>query len=160
MSSVRRAVALAAVLLLAACASLALREPPRIDVENVMLDRVDGPDAWFVVDVVLTNRVDRDLSIEALQGALTIEGESVAQASLVGGPVRLPANGKARATMQAHTGIDAILRAVAAAMRSGAALLAPGARPVLHYSIDGTATVEGGLRIPFRHRGDLGERSR
>jgi hypothetical protein len=147
-------------LLLAACASLALREPPRIEIASVALDRVEGPDAWFTVEVVLTNRVDRELTIEALQGALAIEGESIAQAALVDGPVRLPANGIANARMSAHTGMDAILRAIAAAMRRGATLMAPGARPVLHYTLDGSATIAGGIRVPFRREGELGERAK
>jgi late embryogenesis abundant protein len=149
----------AAALLLTACATLVLREPPRIDVASVALDRVEGPDAYFIVDIVLTNRVDRDLTIEGLQGALAIEGESVAQAALVNGPIQLPANGTAHAEMSAHTGVDAILRAVAAAMRSGS-MLAPGARPVLHYTIEGSATIAGGLRVPFKRAGELGERSK
>jgi hypothetical protein len=157
MSERARCVDACAALLLAACASLALREPPRIDVASVALDRVEGPDAWFSVDVVLTNRVDRDLAIESLQGALAIEGEPIAQAALAGGPVRLPANGTANARMVAHTGMDAILRAIAAAMRRGATLMAPGARPTLHYTLDGSATLEGGIRVPFRREGELGE---
>lgn len=153
----RAIVAVALSSLLVACATLVLREPPRIDIASVALDRVEGPDAWFTVDVVLTNRVDRDLVIQGLNGALAIEGESIAQATLVDGPVRLPANGTATARMSAHTGMDAILRAVAAAMRRGATLMAPGARPVLHYTFDGSATIEGGLRVPFRREGELGE---
>jgi len=153
----RTIVALALSSLLVGCAALTLREPPQIDIASVALDRVEGPDAWFTVGVVLTNRVDRALTIEALQGALAIEGESIAQATLVEGPVRLPANGTANARMSAHTGMDAILRAVAAAMRRGATLMAPGARPVLHYTLDGSATIEGGLRVPFRREGELGE---
>jgi hypothetical protein len=45
-------------------------------------------------------------------------------------------------------------------MRRGATLVAPGARPVLHYALEGTATVEGGLRFSFARRGDLGEHGR
>jgi hypothetical protein len=156
----RAIVAVALSSLLVACATLALREPPRIDIASVALDRVEGPDAWFTVEVVLSNRVDRDLTIQGLSGALAIEGESIAQATLVDGPVRLPANGTATARMSAHTGMDAILRAVAAAMRRGATLMAPGARPVLHYTLDGSATIEGGLRVPFRREGELGERAK
>ncbi|HET9670103.1 MAG TPA: LEA type 2 family protein [Casimicrobiaceae bacterium] len=153
----RTIVAVALSSLLVACATLTLREPPRVDIASVALDRVEGSDAWFTVEVVLTNRVDRDLTIQGLNGALAIEGESIAQATLVDGPVRLPANGTANARMSAHTGMDAILRAVAAAMRRGATLMAPGARPVLHYTLDGSATIEGGLRVPFRREGELGE---
>jgi len=152
-------VALAAfVLLLGSCATVALRSPPRIDVTGVALERVEGPDAYFRVDLELTNRVDEAVAIDGLEGTLAIEGEEVAHAQLARAPVHLPANGTANAQMTAHTGMDAILRAVAAAMRKGATLLAPGARPVLHYTLKGTATLAGGGRFPFAKSGELGER--
>jgi len=144
--------------MLAACASVVLRNPPRLDVTAVALDRVQGPDAYFTVDITLTNRVDQPIEIDALDATLQIEGEQVAQAKLVDGPVRLPANGTASAQMSAHTGMDAVLRAIAAAMRRGATLLAPGAHPVLHYTLQGSATVAGGGRFPFSKSGELGER--
>ena len=155
-ASVLRSCALALGVVLAACATLTLREPPRVDVVAVALDRIQGADAWFTVELTLTNRVDRELTIDALDATLAIEGERVADAKLAGPPVRLAANGTASARLSARTGVDAILRAVTAAMRRGATL-APGARPVLHYDLDGTATVEGGLHFPFAKRGDLGE---
>ncbi|HTL75321.1 MAG TPA: LEA type 2 family protein [Casimicrobiaceae bacterium] len=148
----------AVVLMLAACASVALRNPPQLDVTAVALDRVEGPDAYFTVDVALANRVDQPIEIDALEATLSIEGEQVAQAKLVDGPVRLPANGTANAQMTARTGMDAVLRAVAAAMRRGATLLAPGSHPVLHYTLQGSATLARGGRFPFSKSGELGER--
>ena len=156
---VRRRLALAALaLLLAACAGVAVRNPPRLDVTAVALDRVEGPDAYFTVDVAFTNRVDEPIEIDALDASLSIEGEEVAQAKLVDGPVRLPPNGTANAQMSAHTGMDAVLRAVAAAMRRGATLLAPGAHPVLHYPLQGSATLARGGLFPFAKSGELVER--
>ena len=153
-----RVVFLAFALLLAACASLALRNPPRIDVLAVSLDRVEGADAFFRIDVLLTNQVANDVVIDALQGTLSIEGVNVAQAALANAPVRIPANGSAHAEMTAHTGMDAVLRAAAEAMRHGAMIVAPGARPVLHYTIEGSATLAGGARLPFTRSGELGDR--
>jgi hypothetical protein len=156
--SERRIAGLLLALLVAACASLALRNPPRIDVVGVRLDRVVGPDAFFTVDVTLTNQADEEIVVNALQGTLAIEDENVAQAALVGVPLRLPARGTADAELAARTGMDAVLRAIAAAMRSGATIVAPGGRPALHYAIEGTATLAGGGRIAFRHSGEIGER--
>jgi hypothetical protein len=151
---------LAVALLVTACASLALRNPPRIDVVGVALDRVEGADAYFSIDVMLTNQVAEEVVIDGLQGTLSIEGENVAQAALVSAPVRIPGNGSAAAELVAHAGMDAVLRAVAAAMRRGAAIVAPGARPALHYTIDGSATLAGGARLPFTHSGEIGARRR
>jgi len=145
-------------LIVAGCAALTLRDPPRIDIVDVRLDRVVGPDAYFSVEVALTNRADRELVVDALQGTLAIEGENIAQAALAGPPVRLAANGTARAEMKAHAGMDAVLRAIAAAMRRGAMILGPGERPALRYTIEGSATFAGGGRVPFRRSGELGER--
>ena len=116
-----------------------------------------GPDAFFGVSVLLTNEHDDEIVIDALQGRLAIEGENVAQAALASSPVRIPAHGTARAEMVAHTGMDAVLRAVAAAMRRGATIVAPGARPTLRYSIEGSATLNGGYRLPFSRTGELGQ---
>ena len=156
--STRRLALVAIVLMLAACATAVLRNPPRLDVTAVALDRVEGSDAYFTVDIMLTNRLDQPIEIDALDATLSIEGEQVSQAKLVGGPVRLPANGTANAKMTARTGMDAVLRAIAAAMRSGATLLTPGSHPVLHYALQGSAAVAGGGRFPFSKSGELGER--
>jgi hypothetical protein len=151
-------VLVATALLAGACASVALRNPPRVDVVAVALDRVEGPDAYFTVDLTLTNGGSEPMSIDALDAALSIEGEQVGEARLVNGPVRLPANGSANAQLSAHSGMDAILRAVAAAMRRGATLLAPGAHPTLRYALEGGARVQGGGRFAFKKSGELGER--
>ena len=157
-ASLARLVLLTVALAMAACAALTLRDPPRIDIVGVQLDRVAGPDAYFSIGIVLTSTGAEDLVIDGLQGKLSIEGEEIAQASLVGGPVRLPAKGTANAELQAHAGMDAVLRAVAAAMKRGAMIVAPGERPTLRYTLEGSATFAGGARMPFRRSGDLGER--
>ena len=144
------------VVLLAACASLP-RHPPRVDVVGVRLDRIEGPDAFFGVSVLLTNDHDDEIVVDALQGRLAIEGENIAQAALASSPVRIPAHGTARAEMVAHAGMDAVLRAVAAAMRRGATIVAPGARPTLRYAVEGSATLNGGYRLPFSRTGEIGQ---
>ncbi|HSC97672.1 MAG TPA: hypothetical protein VLI21_02120 [Casimicrobiaceae bacterium] len=148
---------LACVVLLAACAGLPPRNPPRVDVVGVELDRIDGPDAYFTVTVNLTNTADSEIVVQALQGRLSIEGEEVARATLASGPISIPAHGVTRAELASHTGMDHLLRAIASAMRRGATLVAPGARPTLRYAIDGSATLGGGYRLPFSRSGEIGE---
>ncbi len=156
----RRAIAVLLVVAIAACASLPPRNPPRVDVVGVALERVEGPQAFFGITLQLTNDGDSDIVIDALQATLAIEGESVAQAALATPPVRVPARGSTRAELGAQTGMDAMLRAIAAAMRRGSTLVAPGARPTLRYSIAGSATLGGGYRLPFSRDGEIGEGSR
>jgi hypothetical protein len=145
-------------MMVVACASFPLRDPPRIEILAVSLDRVEGPDAYFTIAATVANPRSDDMVIDALRGTLAIEGETIAAAALVTAPLRVPGNGSASAELAAHAGMDAVLRAVAAAMRRGATIVAPGAKPMLHYTIEGSATLAGGARVPFRRSGQLGER--
>jgi LEA14-like dessication related protein len=154
----RGAFAAALLLIVAACANFGPRiDPPKVNVVDVRLDRIEGADAWFVAHVILDNPNDREVAVDSLDATLAIEGEAVATASLTN-PVRLPAHGSAPAEIAARTGVDAILRAVANAMRrlgDGAPL---GVSPSLHYSLEGQAKLANGLQIPFRRTGELGAR--
>jgi len=150
----------ACVLLLSACAALPPRNPPRIDITAVQLDRIEGANAYFDVTVNLSNDGDDDIVVTALDGRLAIEDENVADAALVAAPVRIPAHGQARAELSSRTGMDSLLRAIAAAMRRGATITTPGARPTLRYSIEGSATLRGGYRMSFSRTGELGDTGR
>jgi hypothetical protein len=148
-----------ALLLLAACAALPPRNPPRVDVVGVALDRIDGPDVYFTVTVSITNVGEDDNVLRDLQGRLSIEGEEVARATLVSPPVRVSAHASSRADLSTHTGMDQLLRAVAAAMRRGATAT-PNARPALHYAMQGTAVLESGYRLNFGKEGEIGDVAR
>ena len=150
----------ACIFLLVACAALPPRNPPTIDIVAVQLDRIQGPDAYFDVTVNLSNDGDDEIVVTALDGRLAIEDENVAEAALVSAPVRIPPHGSARAELSSKTGMDSLLRAIAAAMRRGATITPPGARPTLRYSIEGSATLRGGYRMPFSRTGELGDTGR
>jgi len=154
----RRAAMLACALMIGACASFAMRNPPRVEVASIALDRVEGANAYFIIDLALTNSADQEIAIDTVTGGLSIEGEKVAEASLVHGPVRLSPHGTAHAGLTARTGMDAILGAVATAMRRAAGLGTPGVSPALRYTLDATATVAGGGRFTFSCSGEIGER--
>jgi hypothetical protein len=69
--------------------------------------------------------------------------------------VRVPAGGTASAEIVAKTGVDALLRAVANAMRRMGG--APsGTSPALHYALEGQLRLANGLTIPLRRAGELG----
>ena len=145
----------AALVAVAGCAGLAARlSPPKVDVVAVRLDRVQDSRASFGITVALTNPNAEPIDVQAFDAALAVEGEVVATASLVA-PVRVPANGTANAELAAQSGVDALLRAGVAAMRRGATVT-PGHNPTLQYAIEGTAQFNGGLRVPFVKRGELG----
>lgn len=148
-------------LAMTSCATFGPRlAPPTVTVNEVALESLDGLQARFVAGVTLANPNDREVAVDALEATLAIEGEPVATANLVA-PVTLPANGKADAQIVARTGMDAILRAVAAAMRRlGTPGLPMTTSPALHYVIEGNARFAGGLRVPFRRSGELGSEAR
>jgi LEA14-like dessication related protein len=142
---------------LAACAALGPRiEAPRVTVVDVRLDRIEGADAWFVAGVDVANPNAQPIAIDAIDATLSIEGQDVATASLTA-PVQVAPNGTSSAEIAAHTGIDAILRAVANAMRRMGGGI-PGQAPSLHYAIEGKARLGSGLTIPFRRSGELRSR--
>ena len=151
------AVVFMAIVIVAGCAGLPPRTPPRIDVVGVVLDRLEGPDAYFTVTVSIANVGDEEIVIRDLQARLSIEGEEVARATLASSPVRIAAHGASRADLSSHIGMDQLLRAVAAAMRRGATVAAANARPALHYSLQGSAVLESGYRLSFGKQGEIGE---
>ena len=156
--SVARSFAVAiAVIAVGACAALGARiMPPTITVTDVSLDRIDSVDAYFVAGVELANPNSQEIAVDALDGTLAVEGETVAAAALAA-PVHVPAGGTASAQIVAKTGIDALLRAVANAMRrmGGAP---PGTSPALHYALEGQLRLANGLTVPLRRAGELGSR--
>ena len=139
---------------LAACASLTPVAPPTVTVIAVGLDRVERAQAVFSIVIELANSNPTDLEISGLDASVTIEDQRVATAALVS-PVRVPAGGSATAELVARTGMDAILRATAAAIMRGAAG-APGHAPAVRYLIEGHALFGSGLRVPFSRAGELG----
>ena len=150
-----RRLPVAAVMLLAACATMLPGIPPRIDVVGVSLDRVVGPEAHFSVAVSVSNPDERDIVIEALDATLSIEGQEVARGELKA-PVHVPAHGSADAEFSARTGMDQVLLAVAKAMQRGAREAPAAAPPSLHYLIEGRARLAGGATLPFSRSGDVG----
>ena len=145
-------------LLVVACAAVGPRiTPPTVTVADVRLDRLEGVDAWFVAAVTLDNPNDRELAVESLDATLAIEDEVVATAGLTA-PVTLPAKGSAPAEIAARTGVDAILRAVANAMRRIGSGAGASPSPSLRYALEGRAKLANGLQVPFRRTGEVGSR--
>jgi LEA14-like dessication related protein len=139
----------------AGCAAFGPRiEAPRVSVVDVRLDRIQGADAYFVAGVELANPNARPIEVAAIDATLSIEDQTVANATLMA-PVEIPAGGTSSAEVAARTGMDALLRAVANAMRRAGGG-PPGTAPTLRYEIAGSARLAGGLHVPFRRSGELG----
>lgn len=138
------AVALAA-LVLAACATLAPKPlPPRVAVESIRLQRLDLADARFRLTLAVQNPNAYDLTVNALDFTLAVEGEPFVAGALAA-PVLLPALGEAKADVDARSSLGAVTAVLDKLSRTLRA----------RYEVAGTAVVNDGPKLPFRRAGEL-----
>ncbi|MEO8509069.1 MAG: LEA type 2 family protein [Betaproteobacteria bacterium] len=142
----------AAMLALAACATTAGLEAPKVTVDRVRIDRMTAADTQFTLVVGIVNPNDREIMVEAIDADLRIEEVPVGTAHLAA-PVRLPPRGQTSASLIVRTGLSAALRAAAEAARRAEALR--GTTPTVRYAVSGTAAVDGGRVIPFARSGEF-----
>ena len=139
---------------LAACADAPRIAAPRVTVDNVRMERITAAEATFEVTLLLANPNAREIAVSAVDANLTIEDVPVGNATLVS-PLRLPANGEATATLQARAGISAVLRVAAEMSQRAQEQKAAGQGTRIRYAVSGTATLDGGMPIPFSRSGDF-----
>ena len=147
-------VAIAGVVVLAACADTPRLAPPRVAVESVRLERITGTEARFDVSLNLRNPNAREIAVEAIDANVTIDDVPVGSATLKS-PLRLPANGEATAILQARAGLSAVLRIAADFAQRAQEQKGTGEATRARYAVSGTATLEGGWSIPFSRSGEL-----
>jgi LEA14-like dessication related protein len=150
----RNALIALAALVLAACATAPRLTAPRVTVNAVNVDRITATEANFTVVLDLVNPNDREMAVETIDAALTVEDVSVGNAVLAS-PVRLPALSKATAMLKARAGLAAVLGIGAEiAHRIDAQRSSGGTTPV-RYAVSGTAVLAGGWTIPFSRHGEF-----
>jgi Late embryogenesis abundant protein len=139
---------------LAGCADAPRLAAPRVAVESVRLEKITGGEAAFLVALNLTNPNAREIAVDAIEANLTVEEAPVGIASLRS-PLRLPANGDATASLQFRAGLAVALR-LAADLAQRAQDQKGSGQPIrVRYGVSGTATLEGGLPIPFARTGEF-----
>ena len=139
---------------LAACADAPRLEMPRVSVDSVRLERMTGAEATIVVTLNLSNPNAREIAVDAIDANVTVEDIPVGSATLKA-PVRLPANGEATATLQARAGLAVVLGLAADIAQRAQEQRGTGQATRVRYAVSGTATLEGGLPIPFSRSGDF-----
>ncbi len=154
MNRVARFALLFGLMLMAACGDSSRLAAPRVTVDSVRLDRVTGTDATFVVILNVSNPNAREIAVDAIDASVTIENVPVGTANLQS-PLRLPANGDATATLQARAGISAVLRVGAEIGQRAQEQKGTGQATQVRYAVTGTATLEGGVPIPFSRSGEF-----
>ena len=85
-----------------------------------------------------------DLSVTAFEASLAVESDRVLTGSLAA-PVDLVAGGDTRVEIEARTDYLAILAVIDRVTRQRS----------VRYEVNGSATVQDGLRLPFTRRGEL-----
>ncbi|MEO8344287.1 MAG: LEA type 2 family protein [Betaproteobacteria bacterium] len=154
MMHIARFALLVGVAVLTGCDDAPRLAPPRVAVESVRLERVTGTEATFVVTLNVANPNAREIAVDAIDASVTIEEVPVGIATLRS-PLRLPANGDALATLQARAGLAAVLRVGAEITQRAQEQRGTGQATMVRYAVVGTATLEGGLPIPFSRNGEF-----
>lgn len=142
----RSIVAIAALSLVAGCASFTRLEPPKLEATSVRIVSVALPTVNMVLGLTLANPNPRDVTIASLDARLSIDGQAVATARLPA-PATLPANGTTTVMLDARGDASAALGSLGRTLGA--------ARP-LNYEIAGEATLADGTRFPFWRRGETG----
>ena len=137
------------VLALGACATVPRLESPKVVGAELRIDRLTGVDAQFTVTLTLANPNDRDINVNAIDAAVSIEDVAVGTAQLVA-PIRLAARGEAPVALTVRAGLADALRAASAVVRRAEASGPSTAR----YVVAGTAVLDGGLTLPFSRSGE------
>ncbi len=142
----KRLLAAALALLLAACAALAPKlEMPTLRVESVLPEQLGLARQRFAVTLEAANPNDRAVTLEALELDLRSAGEVLAHAAS-DTPVTLPARGRAHLDLQAAMGTAQWL---AVLHRLKPADFTEG----LPYTVEGRARLAGWGWVPFRKSG-------
>ena len=124
---------------------------PEVAVVAVRFDRLSGTAAHFTVVLDLVNRNDREIAVDTIEAELAIEALAVGTARLAA-PLRLPAGGQARASLDVQAGWAAALRAIAASARRADT---DGAAHGVRYAVTGLATLMDGGTVPFSRAGEF-----
>lgn len=145
-AATRRAVAVALlVALTAGCAPLAPRPlAPQATIEDLAVNRLTAADARFTLGLAVSNPNAYDLTVDTLDVALAVEGES-----FVTGALPAPATLRAGAVTRVEIEVRASLVAFAAA------LARVGRLSSIRYELSGSAIGPDGWRLPFRRTGEL-----
>jgi LEA14-like dessication related protein len=132
---------------LAACASFGIRlAAPKVTVESISVGGIRGADAMVTLSLRLENPNESDLMLQSLRFGLSINDIALTSGTTARGET-IPAGGSAVIELETRTSINAVLQLIT--------LSASRRMPSLQYALDGEATVQNGVRLPFARRGDI-----
>jgi LEA14-like dessication related protein len=141
----RAATALAAALLIAACATLGQPKAPEVTLEGVTAATLGPGGARARVQLAARNPNAYDLAVDALDYMLSLDGRSVGGGTLVRSVV-LKAGAVTPIELSVRVDFASLGQVIDRAARSGN----------VPYELSGEMTLASGLRLPFQRRGDFG----
>ena len=134
-----------AVVLATACASLGPKlEPPQVTLESLRILRIADARADLSLRLRLVNPNDFDLTIDAVELEVTLDGRPAANSRSVHVD-KLPAGGEARIDLAGRVDVTAV----------ATALMTLGSQLPVDYVVKGTATLPGGAVVPFARKGQI-----
>jgi LEA14-like dessication related protein len=143
-AALRVAVAATAVLL-SGCASVAARpEPPQVTLERVQILRIADAKADLSLHLRLANPNDFALPLESVSFEIALDARPAArgQSTHIGA---LPPRGEAGMDVAGRVDVGAI----------ATALMALGSQRPIDYAMSGSATLAGGMVLPFSRKGQI-----
>ena len=141
-----RVCALAGTALLAtACASLTPKfEPPQVTLESLRILRIADAKADLTLRLRLVNPNDFDLTIDAVELEVTLDGRTAVESRSVHVD-KLPPGGEARIDLAGRVDVTAV----------ATALMTLGSQLPVDYVVKGTARLPGGVVVPFGRKGQI-----
>ena len=134
-----------AVALAASCASLAPKfEPPQVTLESLRILRIADAKADLTLRLLLVNPNDFDLTIDAVELEVTLDGRQAASSRSVHVD-KLPPGGEARIDLAGRVDVTAV----------ATALMTLGSQLPVDYVVKGTARLPGGVVVPFARKGQI-----
>jgi LEA14-like dessication related protein len=140
-----RSTGIFAMLLVAACTSVAPRiEPPEVTLENVRVKRIVDNRAEISVELKLFNPNSMTLPVKAVDYEVTLDGRPAANGHTVRVDT-LPPRGEGKVELAGRVDVGAI----------ATSMMALGSQLPVAYALRGTVTVEGWAPISFSRSGKI-----
>jgi LEA14-like dessication related protein len=134
-----------AVALAASCASLTPKfEPPQVTLESLRILRIADGKADLSVRLRLTNPNNVDLTIDAVEVEVLLDGRQAASSRSIHVD-KMPAGGEARIDMTGRVDVAAV----------ATALMTLGSQLPVDYVVKGAATLPGGSIVVFGQKGQI-----
>lgn len=148
LARLRRGLAVALLVLSGACTGLLglPSEPPRVSLTDIGIEQLGLLEQKLRLGLRVQNPNDAEIAIAGLSFSVEVNGQPFAQ-GVSDHAVRVPRYGEATLQVSAVTGLASLWRQLRELQKGG--------RESIGYRLQGRLNLEGGLSVPFDHRGEV-----